>query len=59
MPSTSMPSRSGAVSSSAVLIASSSVDEEAGQPSQLPSRRIRATPSSRETSSTLPPWDSM
>ena len=42
-----MPDRSGAASSSAVLMASSRVDEEAGQPSQLPSRRRRTTPSSR------------
>ena len=41
-PSTTRPSRSGAASSSADLIASSSVDDEAGQPSQLPSSRIRA-----------------
>ena len=38
-PSTISASRSGAASSSACLIASSSVDAEAGQVSQLPSRR--------------------
>ena len=48
-PSTSSASRSGACSSSACLIASSSVAEEAGQPSQLPERRIRALPSSIPT----------
>ena len=58
-PSTSIPSRSGAASCSACSIASSIVDADAGQPSQEPSSRSRATPSSIPSSSTLPPWDSM
>ncbi len=58
-PSTTSPSRSGAASSSACLMASSRVEAEAGQPSQLPSRRMVATPSAIPSSSTLPPWDSM
>ena len=58
-PSTSRPSRSGAASSSACLIASSSVTDDAEQSEQLPRRWIRATPFSSESSSTLPPWDSM
>ena len=44
-PSTSRPARSGAASSSASLIASSSVAAEAGHPSQCPTRRRWATPS--------------
>ena len=40
-------------------MASSSVDAEAGQPSQLPCRRRWATPPSSLTSSTPPPCDSM
>ncbi len=58
-PSTSRCSRSGAASSSACLIASSSVTAEAAQSEQLPRRLMRATPSSSDSSSTLPPWDSM
>ena len=46
MPSTSMPSRSGASSSSAWRTASSSVADDAWQELQLPCRRSRATPSS-------------
>src|SRR6202035_1631338 len=45
IPSTSSPARSGAASSSACLIASSSVTDEAEQSEQLPRRWIRATPS--------------
>ena len=59
IPSTSRPTRSGAASSRACLMASSSVTDEAEQSEQLPRRWIRATPSSSESSSTLPPWDSM
>ena len=58
-PSTSRPSRSGAVASSAWRIPSSSVDADAAQPTQWPSSRIRATPSEIPSSSTSPPWDSM
>ncbi len=58
-PSTSRPSRSGAASSSACLIASSSVTDDAEQSEQLPRRWIRATPCSSDSSSTLPPCDSM
>ena len=58
-PSTSMPSRSGAASSSAWRTASSSVDDDARHDLQLPSRRSFATPSSIPSSSTLPPCDSM
>src|SRR5262249_2268530 len=56
-PSTSIPSRSGAASSSACSIASSSVEADAGQPSQLPFRRSHAKPFSSETSSTSPPCE--
>ena len=58
-PSTSSPSRSGAASSSACLMASSSVTAEAEQSEQLPRRWMVATPSCSDNSSTLPPWDSM
>ena len=58
-PSTSRPSRSGAVSSSARSIASSIVLCDAAQPLHDPSRRSRAMPSSIPSSSTLPPWESM
>ena len=58
-PSTSSPRRSGAASISAFLIASSSVAEEAAQPSQLPLSLSVATPPSRLSSCTSPPWDSM
>ena len=58
-PWTSRPARSGACSSSACLIASSSVARDAAQPLQLPCRTSLATPSSIPISSTLPPWDSM
>src|SRR6476646_2005034 len=58
-PSTSRPSRSGAACSSACLMASSSVTADAEQSEQLPSRRSRATPSDSDSSSTLPPCDSM
>ena len=59
IPSTSIPSRSGAASSRACRTASSSVDEDARHDLQLPWRRSFATPSSIPSSSTLPPWDSM
>ena len=58
-PSTSRPSRSGAASSSASLIASSSVAAEAGQPWQWPTSLRCATPSSSRSSCTSPPCDSM
>ena len=45
-PSTSSPARSGACSSSACLIASSSVARDAAHPLQLPCSASRATPSS-------------
>ena len=52
-PSTSRPSRSGAIASSAWRIPSSSVDADAAQPTQWPSSRIRATPSAIPSSSTF------
>ena len=58
-PSTTMPSTSGAFSLIAFSTASSSVDDEAAQPSQLPTSRRRTIPSSTPSSSTLPPCDSM
>ena len=58
-PSTSIPSRSGAVARRACSTASSSVDADAAQPWHDPSSRSFATPSSIPSSSTLPPCDSM
>ncbi len=57
-PSASMPSMSGAALWIASSMASLSVTADDGQPLQLPSRRRWATPPSRPSSSTSPPWDS-
>src|SRR6185437_13402170 len=55
-PSTSSPKRSGQYSSIDCLMPSSRVLEDEGHPLQFPASLNLATPFSRLTNSTLPPW---